>query len=122
MAMNRKIARDSGERHHKIAEMRTIPDMKLSSVEMDFLSAWAREEKAPDPYLLPAHQLQAAYQVPSVSLIRAIKGWARSEGKHDEDIFNLCGNPSPQWPWSTTEASNTRLEEIASAHQGLQKV
>ena len=84
--------------------------MKLRSDEIDYLSAWAREEKATDPYMLPAHRLQADHQVPSVTLIRAIKAWARSEGKRDEDIFVQPGAPNPLWPWS----SPTRLEEILS--------
>ena len=78
--------------------------MKMQRQVLEYLSAWAREEKAPDPYILPAHQLQATHQVPSVTLIRAIKAWARSEGKRDEDIFNLCDNPSPPWPWSSSDA------------------
>ena len=47
--------------------------MKLTHDELEFLSAWAREEKAHDPYVLPAHQLQALHQVKGVTLIRAIK-------------------------------------------------
>ena len=64
--------------------------MKLRPTELEFLSAWAREEKAPNPYVLPAHQLQAAHGVKGVSLIRLIKGWARSEARRDEDIFDLA--------------------------------
>ncbi len=78
---------------------RRIPDMKLHASELEFLSAWAREEKAPDPYVLPAHQLQAAHQVKSVTLIRAIKAWARAEGRPDEDILKLRDNVRPPWPW-----------------------
>jgi hypothetical protein len=37
--------------------------MRLNAKELEFLSAWAREEKAADPYVLPAHQLQAANHV-----------------------------------------------------------
>jgi hypothetical protein len=47
--------------------------MKLRRGELAFLSAWAREERAANPYLLPAHQLQAAHGVKGVSLIRLIK-------------------------------------------------
>ena len=52
--------------------------MRLKPQELEFLSAWAREEKARDHYALPAHQLQAAHQVRGVTLIRAIKAWARA--------------------------------------------
>jgi len=55
---------------------RRIPEMKLNRNELEFLSAWAREEKALDPYALPAHQLQAVHKVRGVTLIRAIKAWA----------------------------------------------
>jgi hypothetical protein len=87
--------------------------MKLTHDELEFLAAWAREEKASDPYVLPAHQLQAAHQVRGVLLIRAIKGWARVEGRRDEEIFALCDNPNPQWPWSSREEMTERLSCIA---------
>ena len=73
--------------------------MQLSAKELEFLSAWAREEKAVDPYVLPAHQLQAAHRVRGVTLIRAIKAWALADGHRDEDIFHLFENPKPAWPW-----------------------
>jgi hypothetical protein len=73
--------------------------MKLRPRELAFLSAWAREERAPNPYVLPAHRLQAAHGVKGVTLIRLIKAWARSEGRPDEDIFSLHNNPNPPWPW-----------------------
>jgi hypothetical protein len=87
--------------------------MKLNRNELEFLSAWAREEKALDPYALPAHQLQAAHKVRGVTLIRAVKAWARAEGRRDEDIFNLCDNPNPSWPWSSDEEMTERLLAIA---------
>ena len=86
--------------------------MHLKPAELEFLSAWAREEKAADPYSLPAHQSQAAHQVKGVTLIRAIKAWARIEGRQDEDIFHLFDNPSPCWPWSSDEEMKTRLGEV----------
>src|SRR5438105_4770656 len=86
-------------RAYKYAEGSLI--VQFTPRELEFLSAWAREEKAVDPYLLPAHQLQAANHVRGVSLIRAIKAWARAAGRRDEDIFDLCSNPSPCWPWSS---------------------
>jgi hypothetical protein len=94
--------------------------MKFQADELEFLSAWAREEKAANPFTLPAHQLQAANKVPSVTLIRAIKAWARSEGTRDEDIFSLCASANPAWPWSSAEAQ-ARLAELASSQQGARK-
>lgn len=83
--------------------------MRLRRKELEFLSAWAREEKAADPYTLPAHRLQAAHQVRGVDLIRAIKAWARSEDRRDEEIFTLYANPNPRWPWSTPDELAERL-------------
>jgi hypothetical protein len=94
--------------------------MKFQADELEFLSAWAREEKAADPYALPAHQLQAAQKVPSVTLIRAIKTWARLESRRDEDIFTLCANPNPSWPWPSAE-SRARLAELASPTPDVRK-
>ena len=74
------------------------PDMQFTPEELDFLSAWAREEKALDPYTLPGHQLQAAHQVRGITLIRAIKAWARTEGRRDEDVFHLKDNPPRPGP------------------------
>jgi hypothetical protein len=87
--------------------------MKLTSKELEFLSAWAREEKAVDPYTLPAHQLQAAHQIRGVMLIRAIKAWAHAEGRRDEDIFTLYDNPNPTWPWPSDEEATARLTRVA---------
>lgn len=87
--------------------------MKLRPDELEFLSAWAREERAPNPYVLPAHQLQAAHGVKGVSLIRLIKAWARSEGRRDEDIFGLSRNSNPLWPWPDKEQLAARLVENA---------
>jgi hypothetical protein len=88
--------------------------MRLNPQELEFLSAWAREEKAHDPYVLPAHQLQAAHQVRGVTLIRVIKVWARAEGRREEDIFDLCGNSTPSWPWSSAEELTARLTGLAA--------
>lgn len=85
--------------------------MKLQPCELEFLAAWAREERTPNPYLLPAHQLQAAHGIKGVSLIRLIKAWARSEGRRDEDIFNLHPHPNPPWPWPDKDQLMERLEE-----------
>jgi hypothetical protein len=88
--------------------------MMLNPNELEFLAAWAMEEKAVDPYVLPAHQLQAAHKIRGVTFIRAIKAWARAEGRKDEDIFHLFENPSPFWPWSSAEQMTERLTEIAA--------
>jgi hypothetical protein len=89
-------------------------DMKLQRKEIEFLSAWAREEKAPDPYSLPAHQLQAAHKIRGATLIRAIKAWARSEGRADEEIFQSAANANPTWPWSSDAEMTERLAELAA--------
>jgi hypothetical protein len=90
--------------------------MRLRPDELEFLSAWAREEKAPDPYALPAHQLQAAHGVRGVTLIRAVKAWARAEGRRDEEIFSLYDNPNPSWPWPSAE----ELARLTQAAEGVQ--
>lgn len=87
--------------------------MKLNARELEFLSAWAREERAADPYSCPAHKLQAAHKVSGVTFIRAIKAWARSEGRKDEDIFALYDSPSPPWPWSSEKEMSERLIRIS---------
>ena len=91
--------------------------MKLQTKELEFLSAWAREEKTPDPYVLPAHQVQAVYQVKSVTLIRLIKAWAGAEGRRDEEIFHLFSNSNPPWPWSSAQECQARLEKLQSGQE-----
>jgi hypothetical protein len=86
--------------------------MKLRPEELEFLSSWAREERAPDPYILPAHRLQAAHGVKGVSLIRLIKDWARSEGRGDEDIFDLPHNPNPAWTRSSLPGCSMEADEF----------
>ena len=94
--------------------------MKLRPQELEFLSAWAREEQADNPYVLPAHQLQAAHGVKGVSLIRLIKAWACSEGRKDEEIFGLYHNPDPRWPWPENEQLQARITEtVPSLPPGL---
>jgi hypothetical protein len=94
--------------------------MKLGPHELEFLLAWAREERAANPYVLPAHQLQAAHGVKGVSLIRLIKAWARSEGRRDEDIFDLHHNPNPAWAWADEEQMAARFAENVPS-MGLDK-
>lgn len=74
-----------------------------------------REEKTQDPYSLPAHQLQAKHDVKGVTLIRAIKAWARTEGLRDEEIFDLYDNPNPSWPWPSEEDLTKRLKELGES-------
>ena len=64
---------------------------------------------------LPAHRLQAVHGIRGVTLIRAIKAWARMKGRPEEDIFNVHSALSPPWPWSSAAESQRRLEEIVSA-------
>jgi hypothetical protein len=89
--------------------------MKLTSEEVEFLSAWAREEWEPACYQLPAHRLQLAHGVSGAQLIVFIKAWTEGERRKDQDILGAAVNPQPRWPWSTTEEFTTRLQE---AEQG----
>ena len=53
---------------------RRIPEMKLNRNELEFLSAWAREEKAPDLSVLPGPSTSGcATKFRGVVLIRVIK-------------------------------------------------
>jgi len=92
--------------------------MPGTRAELEFLSGWAREEKAPNPYILPAHQQQAAHQVRGVILIRTIKAWARAEGRRDEEILDLFDNLNPPWPWSSDEELSQRLTAVAEEVAG----
>ena len=85
--------------------------MKLTQEELEFLSAWAREEWEPMCYALPAHRLQMAHGVAGAQLIVFIKTWTEGEGKKDQEILTAAVNPQPRWPWSTTEHFVGRLAE-----------
>jgi hypothetical protein len=85
--------------------------MKLTHEELDFLSAWAREEWEPACYQLPAHRLQLAHDVSAAQLIAFIKVWTKAEGKKDGEILGAATNPAPDWPWPTTEDFSARLAE-----------
>ena len=87
--------------------------MNLQPLEVDFLIAWAKEERAPNPYILPAHQLQATHGVKGVTLIRLIKAWARSWGRKDKDIFDLPHASSLSWPWANREQLFEKLANIS---------
>ena len=84
--------------------------MKLTCGELEYLSAWAREEREPACYGLPAHQLQLAHGVSGASMILFIKARTIAKGKNDLEILTLHGNSNPDWPWSTIEEFYARLE------------
>jgi hypothetical protein len=87
--------------------------MKLRHEEVEFLSAWAREEWEPACYQLPAHRLQLAHGTSGAQLIVFIKAWTEGEGKKDQDILSAAVNPVPCWPWSTTEDFSCRFAEAS---------
>src|SRR2546423_4940113 len=87
--------------------------MNLTHDELEFLSAWAREEWEPACYGLPAHRLQLAHGVAGAHLTVFIKAWAESEGRKDQDILGAAANPQPRWPWHTTEEFRARFEEAS---------
>jgi len=85
--------------------------MELTNSELEFLSAWAREEWEPACYQLPAHKLQLSRGVSGASLIQFIKAWTKAEGKKDQDILNVRATLEPEWPWSTFEEFQNRLHD-----------
>jgi hypothetical protein len=87
--------------------------MRLTKEELDFLSAWAREEWEPACYRLPAHHQQLAHGVTGAHLIALIKAWTECEGKKDQDILGAGAHPHPPWPWSTAEEFRARFEEAS---------
>ncbi len=87
--------------------------MKLTHDELEFLSAWAREEWEPACYQLPSHRLQLAHGVPGAKLLAFIKAWTEGEGKKDLDILSAAANPQPRWPWPTAEDFAARFAEIS---------
>ena len=72
--------------------------MRLTHDELEFLSAWAREEWEPACYELPAHRLQLAHGVAGAQLIVFIKAWTEGEGKKDQEILAAAVNPQPAPP------------------------
>src|SRR6185503_5138187 len=86
--------------------------MNLTQDELDFLSAWAREEWEPACYQLPAHRLQLAHSVSGAELLVFINAWTEDEGKKDLEILDAA-SPQPRWPWSTTEEFGARLVEAS---------
>lgn len=97
--------------------------MKLTDDELQFLSAWAREEWEPACYPLPAHRLQLAHGVSGAQLIEFIKAWTEGEGKKDQEILDAAVNPQPRWPWSTAEEFAIRFAEASQwrTHRGGMK-
>ena len=106
--MNESLADD--ERFCNYFRPRT---MKLTHDELEFLSAWAREEWEPACYQLPAHRLQLAHGVSGGRLIMFIKAWTQGEGKKDQYILGAATNPQPLWPWFTGEGFERRFAEAS---------
>ena len=99
--------------------------MKLTQDELEFLSAWAREEWEPECYALPAHRLQMAHGVAGAHLITFIKIWTEGEGRKDQEILTATANPHPRWPWSATEDFSWRLSEAnreATQRESLKEI
>jgi hypothetical protein len=88
--------------------------MKLTRDELEYLSAWAREEWEPACYQLPSHRLQLAHGVSGAQLLVFIKAWTEGEGRKDQDILGAAGNLQPHWPWPTTEDFAARFAEASS--------
>ncbi len=93
-------------------------DMKLTHDELEFLSAWAREDWEPACYGLPAHRLQLAGGASGAGLIVLIKAWAEGAGKKDQDILGAAGNERPRWPWTTGEEFRARRAEARQWRAG----
>jgi hypothetical protein len=87
--------------------------VKFTKSELEFLSAWAREEWEPACYQLPAHRLLLTHGVSGAALIVFIKAWTETERKRDQEILDVAANPEPNWPWSTPEEFRTRLVEAS---------
>ena len=85
--------------------------MKLTQDELEFLSAWAREEWEPECYGRPAHRLQLAHNVTGAHLIDLIKAWTQLECRKDQEILQAAMNSQPRWPWSSTEEFSARWQE-----------
>jgi hypothetical protein len=86
--------------------------MELTTAEIDFLSAWAREEWEPECYQQPAHRQQLAHGISGAYLIDLIKAWTVAEGKKDQDIVQMGANRQPVWPWTTSEEFAARLQQV----------
>ena len=89
--------------------------MKLTEAEIEFLSAWAKEEWEPACYQRPAHRLQIAHGVSGALFVPFIKAWTKAEGKKDQEILQAAANANPRWPWSSPNEFEKRLEEADNA-------
>ncbi len=87
--------------------------MILTHDELEFLSAWAREEWEPACYELPAHRLQLAHGITGAQLILLIKPWTEGEGKKDQEIFSAAFSAQPRWPWPTMGDFAGRLAQAS---------
>jgi hypothetical protein len=85
--------------------------MKLTKTEIEYLSAWAREEWEVECYRKPAHRLQVQHRAVGILFVNLIKAWAKAEGKTDQDILEAADNPNPAWPWSSADEYRSRLGE-----------
>lgn len=83
----------------------------VPQAEIEYLSAWAREEWEPDCYHRPAHWLQLAHGVRGAYLIDFIKAWTQAQGKADQAILEAASNPDPAWPWKSEEEFGARHVE-----------
>jgi len=87
--------------------------MNFTQDELDFLSAWAREEWNPACYHLPAHRLALEHGVSGAQLIVFIKAWTEAEGRKDRDILDVGSTSEPRWPWAETGEFGARFEEAS---------
>ncbi len=85
--------------------------MRLTPTELEYLSAWAREEWQPDCYQRPAHRLQLSHAVRGGQLIDLIKAWTEAEGQRDQTILEAANNPAPSWSWKSDGEFRLRLSE-----------
>ncbi len=85
--------------------------MKLTNSELAFLAAWAREEWEPACYQLPAHKLQLSHGVSGALLIEIIKAWIETNGMRDQDIQMASSDRNFDWPWSSIDEFQSRLDE-----------
>ena len=93
--------------------------MRPTPAEIEYLSAWAREEWELDCYHRPAHRLQLAHPVRGGDLIDLIKAWTRAEGKPDQAILELASNPNPAWPWKSPAELEARRSEAQESWESV---
>ena len=93
--------------------------MSLTLAELEYLSAWAREEWEPDCYHRPAHRLQLAHGVKGAYLIDLIKAWTEAEGKPDRAILEAAHIPDPDWPWSSNAEFTSRIGKLSAGGKQL---